>query len=277
VASSLSQPDLLEGVQRIAERRLPEGPPLWVHPQWRQRFEWLVQGTTGAGEDVPPFDLGLFGASPAGEVTGRWWALRHGLGMPAAVHARQVHGAELSVHAAAPLRGLHLGDGIDGHVSRVPGLLLAVSVADCVPVFLVDARRRALALLHAGWKGVAGGILEAGLARMLAEFESTAADLWMHCGPAICGHCYEVGPEVHASVRPDLPTPHAPTPIDLRAALAARALDHGLAAERITLSSHCTLCGGAGEPGSFFSHRGGRVERQMALLGVQTDTRGGLP
>src|SRR5205085_7847567 len=108
------------------------------------------------------------------------------------------------------------------------------SVADCVPASIVDPARRVVAVVHAGWRGTAGGILEAALGE-LARSGSDPAALRVHFGPAICGDCYEVGPEVHAAVNPALPAPEAPAPIDLRAALARRATGAGAPAERVTI------------------------------------------
>ena len=110
-----------------------------------------------------------------------------------------------------------------------------------------------MALVHAGWRGVAGGIVERAVAELGSRHGAAAGGLWLHCGPAICGTCYEVGPEVHRAVDAGAPAPGHPTPIDLRAAIARRAHALGVAEERVTVSAHCTRCG----PGGFYSHRGG--------------------
>ena len=89
------------------------------------------------------------------------------------------------------------------------------------------------------------------------------AHLHAHLGPAICGACYEVGPEVCDAL--GLPKQSGPTPVDVRALLVSRARSLGMQECRITVSEHCTLCGTAG----LFSHRGGRSERQAALLGIR--------
>lgn len=252
----------------VLERRRPGAVPLWEHPEWRERFPWLVQGTTGAGEVDVPFDLGLFGTQPVGAVLARSRLLREALEMPTVLHARQIHGGEPRWHETAPEAGLTVQEGYDGHATRAMGLLLSVSVADCVPVFVVDPERRAVALVHAGWRGVAADIVEQAI-RLLtgaeAEDARGAARLWLHCGPAICGRCYPVGLEVHAQVHPRRPVPATGTPIDLRAAIADRASACGLAAGRVSTSAHCTRCG----PGAFFSHRGGSAARQMGVLGVR--------
>jgi YfiH family protein len=249
----------------VEEVLAPGDVPLWRHPGWSERFPWLVQGTTGRGDAEEPFDLGLFGRQPVGGVMERWRRLREFVEMPACIHARQVHGAEVRRHAAAHFEGLLIAEGYDGHVTAVTGLLLAVSVADCVPVFLAEERSRTIALVHAGWRGVAAGIVERAVDGLSATAPPGEARIWLHAGPAICGECYEVGPEVHRAVTPPLPTPSAPTPIDLRAAISDRARHPGVAEERISVSTHCTRCG----PGAFFSHRAGSAERQMAVLGVR--------
>jgi YfiH family protein len=254
-------PPFPAGTGRVAEARADAPVPLYVHADWVASFPWLVQGTTGRGDADDPFDLGLFGGAPVGATLGRWRRLREATGVMAAVHSRQVHGAEIRAHEGSPLEGLLVIEGADGHVTGRPGLLLSVSVADCVPISIVDPERRRIALLHAGWRGTAAGILGRGLDRMA---DDGAADrLHVHLGPAVCGRCYEVGPEVHEAL--GLHAPRHNTPVDVRAALANRAVERGVPAAQVTVSEHCTLCGEG-----FFSHRAGDAGRQMGVLGVRT-------
>lgn len=237
--------------------------PLWRHPEWAERFPWLVQATTGRGSVGGGFDLGLFGMSPAGPTVERWRQLRSAVGMLSVLHSHQVHGAKAASWDDPVPPGLCVVEGLDAHVTGRPGLLLAVSVADCVPIFLVAEKPRIVGVVHAGWRGVAAGVLEATLA--LFERRGThPGGIRLHAGPSICGLCYEVGPEVHAAVNTDRPPPDAPIPIDLRAAIAARAQSLGIPGHGISISEHCTRCG----PADFFSHRGGDPGRQMGLLGI---------
>ena len=251
-------------VRRVLEVR-EGGFPLHVHPEWQGLWPWLVQGTTGRGEDG--LDMGLFGDVPVGVAHARWRRLRQATGLGHAVHARQVHGARTVWHDMACGAFQLIEDG-DGHATAAADLLLTVSVADCVPISLVAPGPRAVALLHGGWRGVAAGILEAGI-RLLATKAAAPPDtLHLHCGPAICGDCYEVGPEVPAALglagrtRPDS---GGKVRLDVRAEIARRALEAGLRLDRITVSGHCTRCG---EP-AFWSHRGGCRERQLGVLGVR--------
>jgi copper oxidase (laccase) domain-containing protein len=211
------------------------------------------------------------------------------------VRVRQVHGARvLRVEGSvAHVSGATLGEG-DGlvessrwttvpvghdaagglHDRRIgPPALLTVTVADCVPLFL--AWPGGVGLLHAGWRGVAAGVLESGLAAASAP----AAQVRLHLGPAIGGCCYEVGPEVvHALYdgRGECERGVAEGALvsgrgdrwllDLRAALAGRALEAGVSPGAISSSSSCTAC-----DLRFHSFRGSRaatVERVMlAFIG----------
>lgn len=278
----------LSGV--VVTELLMEGEvPRWVHPEWREKFPWLAQGITGGATGRIAADFALFKPGQEAVDPLPWNHLAEEEGLPAIVHSRQIHGTRILVHdrelmppgvdgrscrgleermeASIP-GGLHKGSGslrlgpeADGHLSDRPGLLMGITVADCVPVFLVDPATRVCGLIHAGWRGVAGGILEGGLEAMVAHFHSRPKDVFLHLGPSICGECYEVGPEVHAAL--SLPTAPGPTPVDLRTALAHRAIGSGISPTRITRSAFCTRCQGS----PFFSHRRGDRGRQVGYLG----------
>lgn len=236
--------------------------PVYTHPVWRDHHPWLVQGITARGRGTPPFNLGLFTDEGADRVLGRWTALGGALGFDAIVHARQPHEATVRHHGpGAP--GMQLSEPCDGHLTRMAGRLLAVTVADCVPLTLVCPERRAVAVVHAGWRGVAAGIAEAALRAWSDRLDVAPARLEAHLGPAICGACYEVGPEVHEGL--GLPVPSGPEPVDLRQALAARLVGAGVPSDAVTRSTWCTKCGDS----PFFSHRGGHAGRQVAFVGIR--------
>jgi polyphenol oxidase len=235
--------------------------PIYSNPEWLDRFPWLVQGTTGRGDDAGDNDFSIFGATPSGVVVGRWLSLRQQLGFARAAHARQVHKADVLVHGEGP-RGLLISERFDGHATSSPDLLLAVTIADCVPIFVVDEHTRAIALLHSGWRGTAARILEQGVHTLEKEFSASAKNLHVYCGPAICGKCYEVSPEVHRDL--GLAVPAAPAPVDLRAVISDQARALGIPATSFSTSSLCTRC----DNELFFSHRAGDPERQVAVLGV---------
>ncbi len=240
--------------------------PLWTHPEWTERFPWLLQGTTGRGEpNDQSFDFGLFGPTPVGVAMDRWRALRRTFGMESVVHSRQVHGARLYPWTDDLPPGLTIVEGYDAHSCSRSGVLLTVSIADCVPVFLVAENARTVALVHAGWRGIAAGVVEGAIAHLFATSGVEPSLLWLHCGPSICGDCYEVGPEVHAAVNPAGARHYHGAPIDLRQAVVHRAMRFGVDPDRITASTICTKC----RSGEFFSHRAGSEGRQLGLLGIR--------
>lgn len=245
----------------MIETQHPTAPiPVAELEEWRERYG-VVAGITERGADGQ-FSLGLWVAEPAGSVQERWSAFRQWMAprFPTVVLAHQVHSALVRWHGRQG-PGWLVGDGFDGHVTGEAGILLTVTVADCVPIYLVDRRGRGLGLLHAGWKGVAGGMLEAGV-KVLAERTGAApGDLAVHFGVAICGKCYEVGPEVAWAVRGEGAA--GKTRLDLRAELVGRAERLGIG--EVSSSTLCSAC----DAGRFFSHRGSRGDggRMVAYLG----------
>lgn len=247
---------------RVREVHDPRIPAL-VHEGWRTRIPWLVQGTTTRRASDRPFDLGLHsGATPEARVRENWSRLLSATGMLSSVLARQVHEADVTLHRRLRA-GVHTMGSCDGHATDEDGVLLTVTVADCVPVFVVSERPRAVAVLHAGWRGTAAGVLERGLSLLADELGASVAELLVHMGPSICGTCYEVGPEVFTAL--GRRAPESPAPIDLRALLAERAVAAGVPWANVSTSTHCTRCTGSG----LFSHRGGDGARQVGYVGIR--------
>jgi purine-nucleoside/S-methyl-5'-thioadenosine phosphorylase / adenosine deaminase len=220
-----------------------------------------VAGITGRGTGTDRFDLGLRTGEAVGEVMERWRQVRRAEpGFHATVFANQVHGSDVAWHREAA--GWMILEGFDGHASSRPGVLLTVSVADCIPLYLVDPVARVIALLHAGWRGTAAGILTRGVELLIAHGASLDC-LLLHCGVGICGRCYEVGREVMEAC--GRPAPGAgPWHIDLREVLLAQARRIGL--EQLSSSAFCS----AHDSELFFSHRRSRGAdgRMVAYLGL---------
>jgi polyphenol oxidase len=191
-------------------------------------------------------------------VMGRWYALRDDLRQRGAYRfatARQVHGDRVVEHDGAWSGWLRLDDA-DGHFTAVRGTAMAVTVADCVPVF-IGHPSGAAALLHAGWRGTAARILERGIA-VCRSRGLAPRDLRLHLGPAICGRCYEVSPDVYAALTGR--SVSAPSAVDLRAVLADQAAAAGVRA--VSTSPCCTRC----HNDEFYSHRAGDEGRQLGVI-----------
>src|SRR6202167_506177 len=103
------------------------------------------------------------------------------------IHSDLIHRVDGIPHE--PLTG-------DGLVTDTPGLVLAVQTADCLPVILVDRKRRAVGVFHAGWRGTVKRIVEKGVGEMQHWFGTRPGDIKAAIGPGIGGCCYEVGEEV---------------------------------------------------------------------------------
>lgn len=252
-----------ERAAAVAEVPLRGEVPRYEIPGWRDRFG-VVAGITARGPvGGPGFDLGLWTSEPVAEVMGRWRALRGAEpGFDAFVMAHQVHGSEIAEHTAH--RGWTILEGLDGHLTRARGTLLLVTVADCIPVYLVAPAAPAVALLHAGWRGTAAGIVADGIASLSATAGAAPGDIVMHCGVGICGACYEVGHEVMDAC--GVPAPgRGPWRLDLRARLVEEARRRGVA--HVTVSSWCS----AHDRPRFYSHRasGGMDGRMVAYIGLR--------
>jgi len=201
--------------------------------------------------------FGLASNEPTREVMHRWRALREELA-PGGVRlapATQVHGTRVAVHGSEWEGWLRV-DSADGHIAPHRGLALAVGVADCVPVFIAHPSG-ATALLHSGWRGTAARIIERAIAT-LAQRGFAAAELRVHLGPAICGECYEVGPDVYRELTGEAAS--SAKRVDLRVLIAAHA--HGVGVRRITIAPSCTRC----DNDRFFSHRARDEGRQIAVI-----------
>ncbi len=196
-------------------------------------------------------------AEPAIDVWDRWLALGDELAPMTRrlVFAHQVHGAAIVTHHAG-WRGILRIPDADGHLSHEEPTAMAVTLADCVPVFVAHPRGGA-AMLHSGWKGTAAGIVTAAI-RDLASLGFPAGELRVHCGPAICGRCYEVGPDVHKALTGRVTS--KPAPVDLRELILAGAERAGV--RHLSMSTSCTRC----DNDRFFSHRCHDEGRQLGVL-----------
>jgi YfiH family protein len=144
------------------------------------------------------------------------------------------------VHSATCVRaegrsGL-LGEG-DALVDKAPGTVLAVRTADCIPILLVDERNRAVAAVHAGWRGTSARIAQRAVAAMRDQFGTKPADLHAAIGPGIGKCCYEVGPEVAAQFGEQ-----GRAHIDLAASNCAQVIQAGVTPGRVYASNLCTMC-----------------------------------
>lgn len=299
------------------EARVPQGgtsqqPRLISVPEWSSNLPWLVHGfstrpagvttvyrrRTGAGGEL---NLGFTREDDQVNVNENRERFRRaicGKENFSLVTVRQTHSTIIHhvIEPAAPDEDPPQGDGL---MTSVPGLLLAIKTADCFSVLLADSRNRAVAALHAGWRGTLGRIAENCVGRMRIEFGSRPEDLLAAIGPGIGACCYRVGQEVfdqfesqftyvsdlfrqvsesdpvrekypllfltarppgHSELEPSLY-------LDLAEANRRQLIASGVNPGSIYTIGECTSC----QPDLFFSHRRdqGSTGRMMSAIGIR--------
>ena len=190
--------------------------------------------------------------------------LRH-LGLPPErlAWAQQVHGAQV-----LEVREPQYAAGADGLATNQPELFLTVAVADCLPIYLWSEAPPAVALLHAGWRGSAAGIAAEGVRVMKDKFGCDPRALGALLGPAICGSCYQVGPEVahRFDASELLHIKDGELYLDLRRFNRRQLEESGVESRNILIDDMCTRC----SPKLLFSYRrdGKGTGRMIAVLGM---------
>jgi YfiH family protein len=199
------------------------------------RFTTAGDGDLGR-TDADPVDAAVLAARDG---------VRRACGLGAIAVGRQVHGGRVATVAAAGPGYVVAGEAADGQATRLAGVGVAVHAADCLPIAVAGAG--GVAMLHAGWRGLAAGVVGAGVAALRRL--GVAGPLEAAIGPGAGGCCYEAGAEVHAAFAGH-PGASRGTRVDLRAVAAAELDRAGV--ERVADLGVCTLCG---PPGLLFSHR----------------------
>lgn len=212
------------------------------------------------------------------------------------VTLRQIHSDVIHCIEEVPNHAL-VGDGL---VTNRPEILIGVQTADCLPVILVDIKRRAVGVFHAGWRGTIKRIVQKGLGEMRYAFGTMPRDVRAAIGPGIHGCCYEVGPELREEfesqfaygaelfrevkesdpVREKYPLlfltarapGHSELPkkiyLDLVEANRRQLIELGVSRKNISASPLCTAC----RSDLLFSHRAdkGVTGRMMGVAGIRT-------
>lgn len=173
---------------------------------------------------------------------------------------------------------------VDGMVTDIPGVVLTVFGGDCPPVYIADPVRKAIGLVHAGWKGTLARIPEVAIANMVVRFGCDPADMYAAIGPGICRDCYEMGDEIYdafaerwgrkaadgiLSKYPAVDAEGRDIPggkyhLDLREANRMTLLRAGIPEDHIQVSNVCTKC----NADHFYSYRARRMENEQAAMMV---------
>lgn len=239
-----------------------------------------VQGFTTRHEGVsrPPYNslnLGLNTQDQQANVEGNRSLLARAFGVnqEALVTPRQVHGCDILVINEANEDYSHFlsveGDAV---ITNQPNVIIGVCVADCVPIVLCDPDNKTIAVVHAGWKGTAAGLVGKTVAGMKSEFGSNPARVHAAIGPCIQKCCYEVDEPVKKAFHQgnlswdtyaDLKNP-GKWHLDLASANRDLLLSAGLGTDAVQCSDQCVCC----HSEQFFSYRRDKEEsgRQMGFI-----------
>ncbi len=154
---------------------------------------------------------------------------------------KQIHSAQIHI---AHRSGGRIGEG-DALLTGERDLLVGVRTADCVPILLVDTRLRAVAAIHAGWRGSAQAITSRTLSALQDHFGTATRDVFAAIGPSIGACCYQVGADVAAQFtpwHPELDGVGEPVRIDLAEINARQLVEAGVLPDRIYKNPPCTQC-----------------------------------
>ncbi|HEV3427400.1 MAG TPA: peptidoglycan editing factor PgeF [Paraburkholderia sp.] len=219
---------------------------------------WQAGAQTGEGVDLPcGLNLGRMSGDDLEHVEANRARLLAYAGVPAA-WLKQIHGP-IVVDAAEALEAARAGTPLeaDASVTNQPGIACTVMVADCMPVLLCDGAGRAVGAAHAGWRGLAAGVIEKTAQRVAALAGCAASELHAYLGPAIGPTAFEVGADVR-----DAFMTHA------------AAVD---GAQRIaTAATDAAFVPRAEAPGKYFADLGALARLRLGELGITRVSGGGM-
>ncbi|AKD56781.1 peptidoglycan editing factor PgeF [Spirosoma radiotolerans] len=244
---------------------------LYTSPAIFSSFPQLVaaESTRHGGVSPAPFASLNLGINTADETANvdenrrRFFSAIGGSTYPFA-SSYQVHGTEILYATEA---GRYTGH--DALITDKPGLLLGVTVADCVPILIYDPAHKAVAAIHAGWRGTVGGIVTKTLTQMQQQFGTTAGQCYAYVGTCIDECAFEVGPEVAEQFDAAFRRANADSDksfVDLKAANAYLLLTAGIPEKQVEISPFSTVL----HNDSYFSYRAeqGQTGRMLAVIGL---------
>ncbi len=260
--------DILERSSLQSENGLPSFQvSKWGH------LRWLKHGflTRKGGVSPPPFDslnISLSKGDPPEHISQNKLRIARAFGFPTEklVLLNQMHQDRILVlKESPPLLPSSLE--YDASITNVPGAFLGIKTADCLPIIIVDSKKKVIAAIHAGRQGTALRITTQVIRMMKAEFGCSTGDLLVALGPSIGLCCYEVDERVFKPEWEPFATPTGPGKwkVDLPRINIAHMTSEGIDAAQLFWVNLCTRC----HHDLFFSHRKEiRTGRQLSFIGM---------
>jgi YfiH family protein len=239
---------------------------LFYEPRIFKPFPTVRAAMTLRGMGDPPygFNMSLTVGDEEGRVLenrGRL-AVRLGFAPERLATQKQVHGDTVAI----------VGEGYqpaesDALITPDPGWLLAVSVADCIPVLMYDSVHHVVAGVHSGWRGTQANITGRTIMQLRQEYGTHPGDLHIYIGAAASQCCYEIADDVASAFhgRHSRPIGNGKYLFDNKGGVLEQALNAGVRPERIELDTRCTIC----DPGLHSYRRdGARSGRMFGVIGM---------
>lgn len=157
----------------------------------------------------------------------------------------------------------------DALITNVLRTFLCISIADCVPILMFDPASKAVAAVHAGWRGTSAGIIGVAVRRMVEEYAVEPSTVIAYIGPAAGVCCYEVGEDVAGQFGPEVVRREGgKVYLDLKSDNARQMILAGIQPGHIEISPSCTITDGH----LFHSYRREREKsgRMMAVIGINS-------
>lgn len=226
-----------------------------------EEIPWLIQGTSLKIETKRRDDPALLSFLEALEI--RTVPL---------ITLKQVHSSRIITIKGDPenFKGIS-GDGL---ITDLPKVAIGVFTADCVPLILVAKKRRAIGVIHAGWRGTIGGIARKAVREMIKEYDILPEEVVALMGPAISAKCYEVGEEVMKAFRECFPEGEGIISshkgryfIDLSRANKYQLIREGIREDNIILTELCTFISSLKLPS--YRREGKKAGRMLTLAMIR--------
>ncbi|MEW6619738.1 MAG: peptidoglycan editing factor PgeF [bacterium] len=210
-------------------------------------FESVLQGVTTK-------EIGEFNSDNPEKIKTR---LNELFGINQIAWTTQLHGDEIYVIGENNFNQFGTQEA-DGLITNIPGICLTIRIADCLPIFILDKKNKAIGLVHAGWRGTVKCIVQKAILKMITLYGSSPEDFIVGFGPSIGVCCYKVGNDVTELIKDkDLVKDGY---LNLQKANKKQLLELGI--NNIILNQYCTY----DERDLFFSHRRGDKGRMIAFL-----------
>lgn len=163
----------------------------------------------------------------------------------------------------------------DAMITDCKGIVLATKHADCVPVYMIDEKNKAIGLAHSGWKGTLNEIAVKTAVSMKKAYKTELSDLICVIGPSICADCYEIQEDVYQLFKENcfykdeyIKKAGSSWRLDLKGMIRESLINAGVSSRRIEIVDLCTGC----NPRMLYSHRKskGNCGRSLAVLGIRS-------